>query len=257
MKKSFDRFLQTKAASVILPAATIVLTLVLWQVGVGLFNVPRFILPAPTQILAAMNQWSPVILRHSLTTLTSTLLAFALALVGGILLGSIIGSSRLAHLCLYPLLVGFNTIPKVALVPLLAIWFGLGTIPAVITAFLLAFFPIAVNVAVGLETVEAEMRDVLRSLGASSWEIFTKVGLPHSMPYLFASLKVAISFAFVGSVISETVASNQGLGYLIVSASSSFDVPLAFAGLAALGLMGVLLYTFFAALERYVLSWRQ
>jgi NitT/TauT family transport system permease protein len=158
---------------------------------------------------------------------------------------------------LYPLLVGFNTIPKVALVPLLAIWFGLGTIPAVITAFLLAFFPIAVNVAVGLETVEAEMRDVLRSLGASSWEIFTKVGLPHSMPYLFASLKVAISFAFVGSVISETVASNQGLGYLIVSASSSFDVPLAFAGLVALGIMGILLYTFFAALERYVLSWRQ
>jgi len=142
-------------------------------------------------------------------------------------------------------------------VPLLAIWFGLGLIPAVITAFLLAFFPIAVNVAVGLETVEAEMRDVLRSLGASSWEIFTKVGLPHSMPYLFASLKVAISFAFVGSVISETVASNQGLGYLIVSASSSFDVPLAFAGLVALGIMGILLYTFFAALERYVLSWRQ
>jgi len=112
-------------------------------------------------------------------------------------------------------------------------------------------------VAVGLETVEAEMRDVLRSLGASSWEIFTKVGLPHSMPYLFASLKVAISFAFVGSVISETVASNQGLGYLIVSASSSFDVPLAFAGLVALGIMGILLYTFFAVLERYVLSWRQ
>ncbi len=257
MKKSFNQFLYTKAASIILPAVTITLSIVLWQVGVRLFNIPRFILPAPTEILAAMNQWSPVIMRHSLITVSSTLLAFTLALLGGVLLGSIIGSSRLAYLSLYPLLVGFNTIPKVALVPLLAIWFGLGMIPAVITAFLLAFFPIAVNVAVGLETVEAEMRDVLRSLGASAWEIFIKVGLPHSMPYLFASLKVSISSAFVGSVISETVASNGGLGFLIVSASSSFDVPLAFAGLIALGIMGILLYTFFAALERYVLAWRQ
>jgi NitT/TauT family transport system permease protein len=257
MKKSFNQFLYTKAASIILPAVTITLSIVLWQVGVRLFNIPRFILPAPTEILAAMNQWGQVIMRHSLITVGSTLLAFTLALVGGVLLGSIIGSSRLAYLSLYPLLVGFNTIPKVALVPLLAIWFGLGMIPAVVTAFLLAFFPIAVNVAVGLETVEAEMRDVLRSLGASAWEIFIKVGLPHSMPYLFASLKVSISSAFVGSVISETVASNGGLGFLIVSASSSFDVPLAFAGLIALGIMGILLYTFFAALERYVLAWRQ
>ncbi len=257
MKKSFNQFLYTKAASIILPAVTITLTILFWQVGVRLFNIPRFILPAPTEILAAMNQWGQVIMRHSLITVSSTLLAFTLALVGGVLLGSIIGSSRLAYLSLYPLLVGFNTIPKVALVPLLAIWFGLGMIPAVVTAFLLAFFPIAVNVAVGLETVEAEMRDVLRSLGASAWEIFIKVGLPHSMPYLFASLKVSISSAFVGSVISETVASNGGLGFLIVSASSSFDVPLAFAGLIALGIMGILLYTFFAALERYVLAWRQ
>jgi len=257
MKKSFDRFLQTKAASLLLPVVTLLLTLGLWEVGVRLLQVPRFVLPAPSAIWQSMQQWDEVILGHSLFTLSSTLLAFGLALVGGVLLGSLIGSSRLAHLCLYPLLVGFNTIPKVALVPLLAIWFGLGMIPAVITAFLLAFFPIAVNVAVGLETVEPEMRDVLRSLGASAWEIFLKVGLPHSLPYLFASLKVAISFAFVGSVISETVASNRGLGYLIVSASSSFDVPLAFAGLVALGLMGVLLYSFFAALERYLLAWRQ
>ncbi|MFT0786970.1 ABC transporter permease [Synechococcus sp. H55.10] len=257
MKNSFDRFLQTKAASLLLPVVTLLLTLALWEAGVRLLQVPRFVLPAPSAIWQSMQEWDEVILGHSLFTLSSTLLAFGLALVGGILLGSLIGSSRLAHLCLYPLLVGFNTIPKVALVPLLAIWFGLGMIPAVITAFLLAFFPIAVNVAVGLETVEPEMRDVLRSLGASGWEIFLKVGLPHSLPYLFASLKVAISLAFVGAVIAETVASNRGLGYLIVSASSSFDVPLAFAGLVALGLMGVLLYSFFAALERYLLAWRQ
>ncbi|NES98753.1 MAG: ABC transporter permease subunit, partial [Desertifilum sp. SIO1I2] len=129
--------------------------------------------------------------------------------------------------------------------------------PAIITAFLLAFFPIAVNVAVGLATVEPEMQDVLRSLGASQWEIFQKVGLPHSLPYLFASLKVAISLAFVGSVISETVASNAGLGYLIVSATSTFDVPLAFLGLSILGLMGILLYSVCLLLEVYWIPWQR
>lgn len=156
----------------------------------------------------------------------------------------------------YPLLVGFNTIPKVALVPLFALWFGIGTVPAVLTAFLLAFFPIAVNVAVGLDTVEVEMKDVLRSLGASDLEVFHKVGLPHTLPYLFASLKVAVSLAFVGTVISETLASNSGIGYLMVTASSNFDVPLGFAGLCVLALMGIILYGFFATLEKYVIHAR-
>jgi NitT/TauT family transport system permease protein len=153
---------------------------------------------------------------------------------------------------LYPLLVGFNTIPKVALVPLLAIWFGIGAIPAIITAFTLAFFPIVVNVAAGLATVEPEMQDVLRSLGASRWEIFQKVGFPHSLPYLFASLKVAISQAFIGSVISETVASDRGIGYVIVSASASFNVALAFLAILSLAAMGIVLYGCFALVETRV-----
>lgn len=190
-----------------------------------------------------------------MSTLVHTLIGFVLAIASGIFLGFLIGYSRVAYVILYPLLVGFNTIPKVALVPLFAIWFGIGTVPAVLTAFLLAFFPIAVNVAVGLDTVEVEMKDVLRSLGASDLEVFQKVGLPHTMPYLFASLKVAVSLAFVGTVISETLASNSGIGYLMVSASSNFDVPLGFAGLCVLALMGVVLYGLFAALEKYVIHW--
>jgi NitT/TauT family transport system permease protein len=138
---------------------------------------------------------------------------------------------------------------------LFALWFGIGTVPAILTAFLLAFFPIAVNVALGLDTVEPEVKDILRSLGASQVEFFQKIGFPHTMPYLFASLKVAVSFAFIGSVISETVASNSGIGYLVVSASSNFDVPLAFAGLLVLSAMGVILYAFFAVLEKYVIYW--
>jgi NitT/TauT family transport system permease protein len=139
--------------------------------------------------------------------------------------------------------------------PLFALWFGIGTVPAILTAFLLAFFPIAVNVALGLDTVEPEMKDVMRALGASQIEIFQKVGFPHTLPYVFASLKVAISLAFVGTVISETVASNKGIGYLIVTASSNFDVPLGFAGLMVLAVMGTVLYALFAAAEKYLIYW--
>lgn len=180
---------------------------------------------------------------------------FLIAIATGVFLGFLIGYSRIAYLTLYPILVGFNTIPKVALVPLLAVWFGANEIPATLTAFLLAFFPIAVNVALGLDTVEPEMKDVLRSLGASQLEVFQKVGWPHTLPYLFASLKIAASFAFVGSVIAESVASNGGMGYLIVVASSNFDVPLAFAGLLALAVLGIVLYGFFVILEKYAIYW--
>jgi len=172
-----------------------------------------------------------------------------------VLLGFMIGYSKFANLTIYPLLIGFNTIPKVALVPLMSLWFGIGAIPAILTAFLLAFFPIAVNVATGLATVETEMQDVLVSLGASRFEVFQKVGLPHTMPYLFASLKVAISQAFIGSVIAETVASNGGIGYVILSASSSFNVPLAFLALLSLAIMGIALYSIFVVLEKRLVRW--
>src|SRR6185295_7217340 len=121
-----------------------------------------------------------------------------------------------------------NSVPKVALVPILVIWFGIGTVPAILTAWVISFFPIVVNVATGLATIEPEMRDVLRSLGANRWQILTKVGIPRSMPYLFGSLKIAITLAFIGSVISETVAGNEGIGYMMLSASAKPDTPLVF-----------------------------
>lgn len=250
-----EKFLRSKSASFVLPFIATVVLLVLWQVLVHALKIPQFNLPAPTAILEASISKSQALIENSWQTLITTLAGFLLAIIAGVVLGFLIGYSRFAYMILYPLLVGFNTIPKVALVPLFALWFGIGTVPAILTAFLLAFFPIAVNVALGLDTIEPEMRDVLRSLGASQVEYFQKIGLPHSMPYLFASLKVAVSFAFIGSVISETVASNSGIGYLVVSASSNFDVPLAFAGLLVLSIMGIVLYALFAALEKYVIYW--
>jgi NitT/TauT family transport system permease protein len=171
------------------------------------------------------------------------------------LLGILVGSSRLAYLGLYPVLIGFNSVPKVAVVPVLVVWFGIGTVPAVLTAFLLSFFPIAVNVATGLATVEPELRDVLRSLGATELDIVRKVGIPRSLPYFFASLKIAITLSFVGSVISETLASNVGIGTLMTQAAANFRIPLVFAALVVVAAMGIAMYAVFAAIERRMIGW--
>ena len=254
-KFELDKVLASKQAVYVFPIITAVLVFVLWEVVVRLFGIAEFVLPAPSAIFAEIPQWGGAVLKNAWTTLFTTLVGFVIALVIGILVGFTIGYSKLASLTLYPLLIGFNTIPKVALVPLMSIWFGIGAVPAVITAFLLAVFPIAVNVASGLATVESEMQDVLVALGANRFEIFQKVGFPHTMPYLFASLKVAISQAFIGSVIAETVASNGGIGYVILSASSNFNVSLAFLALLALAVMGVALYSIFVVLEKRFVHW--
>jgi len=250
-----EKFLKSKSAGFVLPFVATVLLFVVWELVVLIFKIPAFNLPAPSNILRAMIEFAPQLAANSLRTLWTTLAGFFLAIVVGVVLGFMIGYSRVAYLTLYPLLVAFNTIPKAAIVPLLAIWFGANAIPAVVTAFLLAFFPIAVNVALGLDTVEPEMKDVLASLGASKVETFQKVGWPHTLPYIFASLKIAASFAFIGAVISESVASNAGLGYLIVQATSDFNVPLAFAALLILGVLGVVLYGFFIFIEKKVIYW--
>lgn len=227
----------------------------IWEVSCQLFKIPKFILPAPSDVWASLMEYPKPIWDNALQTLFTTVVGFVLAIAGGLLIGLAIGASTLIYTGLYPLLIAFNSIPKVALVPVFVIWFGIGTVPAIITAFIISFFPIVVNVATGLATIEPEMRDVLRSLGASKIEVLMKAGVPRSLPYLFASLKIAITLAFVGSVISETVAANEGIGHLMLTASSRFDVPLVFAGLVVVAIMGVVLYAICAAFERRMTRW--
>lgn len=227
----------------------------LWEGIVVAFNVPDFLFPSVSAVWhSTLTHWDPIMM-HATQTFLTTLAGFAIAVVFGLLLGAAVGSSPIIYKALYPLLVGFNSIPKVAFVPVLVVWFGIGTIPAILTAFLISFFPVVVNVATGLATLEPEMEDVLRSLGASRLDILKKVGLPRAMPYFFASLKVAITLAFVGSVISETVASNLGIGYLMMAASSSMDMALVFSGLIVIGIMGVAMYELFALIERRLTGW--
>jgi NitT/TauT family transport system permease protein len=238
-----------------LPWLVIVGMFLVWEVAVQGFDVPQFVLPAPTDIAASMIKWWKPLLDNSWQTLMTTLIGFGFAIVFGLLLGIAIGSSSLLYHGLYPLLIGFNSIPKVAVVPILVIWFGIGTVPAVITAFLISFFPIVVNVATGIATVEPELRDVLRALGARHVDIIKKVGLPRAMPYFFASLKISITVAFVGSIIAETVAANKGIGHLMILASSRFDVPLVFAGLIVTAVMGVAMYVCAVTLENRTTGW--
>ena len=240
---------------VVLPAIVFVGLLIVWEAAVPLFSIQQIVLPPPSGVAVTLVDTAGPILFHARQTLMTTLIGFGAAVVLGLVLGFAIGASATVNDAVYPLLVGFNSIPTAAVVPLLVMWFGIGSVPAVLTAFLLAFFPIAVNVAVGLATLEPELSDVLRVLGASRWQIFRKVGVPRTMPLFFASLKVAISSAFVGSVISETVASNAGIGYLMAVAASDFNTRLAFAGLFVLAALGVLLYGLFAAVERRMTGW--
>ena len=238
-----------------LPLLVFIGLLLVWEAAVPALRIQPIILPPPSGVATAIVETAGPIAFHARHTLVTTLIGFGAAVGLGLLLGFAIGASVTVNDALYPLLVGFNSIPKAAVVPLLVMWFGIGAVPAVLTAFLLAFFPVAVNVAVGLATLESELRDVLRALGASRWQIFRKVGVPRTMPLFFASLKVAVSSAFVGSVISETVASNAGIGYLMAVAASDFNTRLAFGGLFVLAGMGVLLYGVFAIVERRVTGW--
>lgn len=228
---------------------------VIWQVACVAFRIDVFILPAPTEVIKSLLTYTGPIMTNALQTLMTTLVGFAIAVGFGLTLGLIVGASRTIYDGLYPVMIGFNSIPKVAVVPVLVIWFGIGTIPAIVTAFVISFFPIVVNVATGLATIEPEMQDVMRALGARKWQILVKIGIPRSMPYFFASLKVAITLAFIGSVIAETVAANSGIGYLMMAASSRFDVPLVFAGLLVIAVMGIVMYEIFAFLERRVTFW--
>jgi len=237
------------------PWVLLVAVIVLWELICRGFDISDFIFPSPSSIAAQLWEHHAVIAAHAWRTYWVTMVGFGLSIVVGVLLGFLIGSSRLAYAAMYPLMTAFNALPKAAFVPILVVWFGIGVGPAVLTAFLISFFPITVNIATGLATLEPELEDVLRVLGAKRWDVLIKVGLPRSMPYFYASLKVAITLAFVGTTVSEMTAANEGIGYLLISAGSSMQMGLAFAGLVVVGAMAMVMYELFAVVEKRTTAW--
>ncbi|MGV3570987.1 MAG: ABC transporter permease [Ramlibacter sp.] len=237
------------------PVLLAIALVLLWQVVVVGFQIPEFIFPSPWQIAQQFAEFKEPLIKAAWETFWVTMVGFGIAIFVGVLLGFLIGSSRVAYAAVYPLMVGFNAVPKAAIVPILVVWFGIGIGPGILTAFLISFFPIMVNIATGLATLEPELEDVLRVLGAKRWDVLVKVGLPRSMPYFYGSLKVAITLAFVGTVLAEMTAGDSGIGNLIQTAGSQQRMPLAFAGLVAISVMAMAMYELFSAIEKYTTGW--
>lgn len=237
-----------------IPAVYLVL-LVAWEVSVRVFAIPAWILPAPTEIGRTALKWAPELGFNSLVTLRETLVGFALAIALSLPLAVLIALNATARKLLYPILLGLQSVPKVAVAPLIILWLGLSEWPKIVIVILVCFFPILVNLIAGLEAAPRTMLDLMRSLGASQHMIFRRLRIPVALPHFFTGCKVAVTFAVIGSVIGEFVAAQEGLGYLILISTSQSQTPLAFAAIGLLTLLSIALFHGIEWIERRVVNW--
>jgi NitT/TauT family transport system permease protein len=228
----------------------------LWELAVDLLHVKPVILPPPSLIFLSMQKHWIYLLQNCWPTFVAVTVGFGIAAVLGFAIAIGIAYSRVVSELTYPFLIAAQVIPKVALAPLFIIWFGFGLAPKVVIAALIAFFPIVINTARGLVSVEPELVQYMKSLGASRREIFFKISLPWALPYIFASFRISITLAVVGAVVGEFVSSDTGLGYVISYANVSLDTDVMFAGIFVLSVLGMLLFLAVVLLERIFISWQ-
>ncbi|MBU6503754.1 MAG: ABC transporter permease [Burkholderiales bacterium] len=237
------------------PFVLILILLALWDLAIRLFKIPPYLIPQPEKVVHQLiAQWG-YLLRESYTTTFATAGGFGLSILIGIPLAMVIAYSRVVESFVYPLLVFSQSVPKVAIAPLFVVWWGFGIFPKIICAFLLGFFPIVVSTVMGFKSVEPEMLDLARSMGASRLQTFFKISLPQAMPAIFSGLKVSVTLAVVGAVVGEFVGSNSGIGYVLQVANGNFDLPLMFAALLVLSTIGVLLFLVVDVAERLMVPW--
>lgn len=237
------------------PIWLIIVLIIGWDLCIRLFKIPQYLIPTPWQVVQQLFKEWPMLWRESLPTLYATLGGFALSALVGVPVAMWIAYSRLVESFVYPLLVFSQSVPKVAIAPLFVVWFGFGVIPKIIAAFLLGFFPVIVATVQGFKSIESDVIDLARSMGASPLKVFLKFRLPQAMPAIFSGLKVSVTLAVVGAVVGEFVGSNSGLGYVLQKANGTFDLPLMFAALVILSMIGVLLFLVLELIERWVLPW--
>jgi len=240
-------------------AAPIVLLLVLlaaWEGAVGLFDLPHYILPAPSRIAASFVSHFPSLLRHASITLAEIVLGLLLGGLGGFGLAIAVFYSPILERALYPLIIASQMVPVFAIAPLLIVWMGYGVWPKATVAALIGFFPVVVNASDGLRAPSEESVELFRSLGATRWQIFRKLRFPASLPTLFAGLKVAVTLCVVGATIGEWVGAHQGLGYLMLQSNALLRVDLVFAAILMLSILGLLLFGGLRIIEWRVLHWR-
>ncbi|WP_420861872.1 ABC transporter permease [Algirhabdus cladophorae] len=241
------------------PLMAVLIFLGLWEALVWVNNWPNYKMASPSDLPPAFWKYKGLFLIMGWDTLWRTVVGLFLAVIFGTLIGMIIGFSKIARDALYPLLVGFNAIPKATLVPVISLIFiGQHNFNTVLMAFMISFFPIAVSVGVGLSTLEPEYRDILRALGASRFTIFRKIALPKTLPEFFGALKVSATLAFIGTNLVEIVSPHgKGLGALFKSGETNGDYPLMFAVLIALAFLGIVLYYAVILLERQFAGWAE
>lgn len=251
------QFLTGRVMTVSLPILATAAVLGIWEAVVVAMKVPAFLVPAPSKIWEAYIQFQPYLWQNTFVTLNETLLGFALSIAIAVPIGIIIASSKFIESTVYPMLLTINAVPKVAIAPLLVIWMGFGILPKVVMVFLLCFFPIVISTATGLRSTDAELVELSRSMGASKIRTFITIRMPWATQQIFVGLKVAISLAVIGAVISEFVGASEGLGYVIVQSGANANTALAFASMALLGLISVVLFYILVYLEKILIPWAE
>jgi len=239
------------------PLILIVAIFVLWDLVIRIFKIPPYLIPAPWDVAKMLVAEWPRLWRESLFTGYATFGGFGLSILFGIPIAMLIAYSRLVESYVYPLLVFSQSVPKIAIAPLFVVWFGFGIFPKVISAFLLGFFPVVVATVMGFKSMETEMIDLARSMRASRLQMFLKFSLPQALPSIFSGLKVSATLAVVGAVVGEFVGSNSGIGYVLQIANGNFDLPLMFAALFVLSMMGVILFAIVDLVEKMMIPWHQ
>ncbi|MCW2286961.1 NitT/TauT family transport system permease protein [Leucobacter luti] len=226
----------------IAPVLTLVVVILLWEIGVRASGVPRFLLPAPSAVAQSMVENWDLLMRHAGVTLAETLIGFVLSVIVGIVLAVVMVMWPLAGAAIFPILVASQVIPKVAIAPLMVVWIGTGVTTASLIAFVMAFFPVVVNATLGMKSVNSSSIDLLNSMRASRWQMFRYLRFPNAIPHIMTGLQLAVAFAIVGAIVGEFVGSDSGLGYLLIVAQGNLRTELLFADLVVLTAMGLILY---------------
>jgi NitT/TauT family transport system permease protein len=230
--------------------------LLLWEVAVRELDIRSIILPPPSEVFVAMFQRRELLLTHLWPSLYLTVLGFALSVVGGILVAVLITYSSILRKGFYPIIVVSQVVPKIAIAPLFIAWFGTGTMSSLLLAVLITFFPMTINSALGFQSIDEDMHRMARTFMGSKWQIFWKIRMPNALPYIFSGMKISITLAIIGVIVSEFVASQEGIGYLIKLAGGLLDTPLMMAAITVLSISGLALYGLIALAEYHAIYWQ-
>jgi NitT/TauT family transport system permease protein len=243
-------------AKLVWPILVTALLLVGWELAVRMLGIRSIILPPPSAVFEVMVLRYDLLLTHLWPSLYLTVLGFLLSVVGGVFVAVLITYSAIVREGFYPVIVVSQVIPKISIAPLFIVWFGTGTMSSLLLAFLVAFFPMTINAAMGFESIDEEIHRMARTFMGSRWQIFWKIRMPNALPYIFGGMKISITLAIIGVIVSEFVASQEGIGYLIKLAGGLLDTPLMMAAIAALSISGLALYAIIASAESWAVYWQ-